>query len=142
MTARFLLDTCIVSSPISKAPDPGIVRRLERHGHECALPAPVWHELVFGCRRLPAGRRRRALDAYLHDVVQPSFPILAYDESAAAWHGRERARLEGLGKPAPFVDGQIAAVACVQGLVLATVNARDFARFKDLTVEDWSNRRG
>jgi tRNA(fMet)-specific endonuclease VapC len=87
---------------------------------------------------LPKGKRRTALEAYLRDVVQGSFPILPYDEAAATWHGEERARLEALGRPAPFVDGQIAAIAKVHGLVLATSNDKDFARFRGLTVENWS----
>jgi tRNA(fMet)-specific endonuclease VapC len=104
------------------------------------MAAPVWHELTYGCRRLPRGKRRAALEAYLRDVVHGSFPILPYDEAAATWHGDERARLEALGRPAPFVDGQIAAIAHVHGLVLVTTNDRDFARFKDLRVENWSKR--
>ena len=87
---------------------------------------------------MPRGKRRAALEAYLRDVVQGSFPILPYDEAAATWHGEERARLEALGRPAPFVDGQIAAIAHVNGLVLATTNEKDFRRFKGLTVENWS----
>jgi tRNA(fMet)-specific endonuclease VapC len=82
-----------------------------------------------------------ALEVYLRDVVHGSFPILPYDEAAAAWHGEERARLEALGRPVPFVDGQIAAIAHVHGLVLATTNDKDFARFKGLTIETWSKRR-
>jgi tRNA(fMet)-specific endonuclease VapC len=62
--------------------------------------------------------RKDALKAYLRDVVQASFAILPYDEAAAGWHGAERARLEGSGRPAPYVDGQIAAIAHVNGLVL------------------------
>jgi tRNA(fMet)-specific endonuclease VapC len=121
-----------------KTPDPAILERLDKHGPECAIAAPVWHELTYGCRRLPKGKRRAALEAYLTDVVHGSFPILPYDEAAAAWHGEERARLETLGRPAPFVDGQIAAIARVNGLVLATTNDKDFARFKGLAVENWS----
>lgn len=140
MILRYLLDTNIVSAPVSKTPDATIVRRLETHGPECAIPAPVWHELTYGCRRLPAGKRRVALEAYLQEVVRESFPILPYDEVAAAWHGQERARLEALGRPAPYVDGQIAAIAHVNELVLVTANPKDFARFKDLRVEDWIRR--
>lgn len=140
MTLRYLLDTSVVSSPVSKTPDADIVRRLDEHGHECAIAAPVWHELTYGCRRLARGRRRAALETYLHDVIRASFPILPYDEAAAAWHGHERASLEALGRPAPFVDGQIAAIAHVNDLVLVTLNARDFGRFKEITVENWSKR--
>ncbi|HLQ77415.1 MAG TPA: type II toxin-antitoxin system VapC family toxin [Terriglobia bacterium] len=141
MTIRYLLDTSIVSSPVSKEPGIEIVAKLEKHGHECAIGAPVWHELTYGCQLLPRGKRRTALESYLEDVVQTSFPVLPYDETAAAWHGRERARLETLGRPAPFVDSQIAAIAHTNGLVLVTTNTRDFGRFKDLQIENWSSRR-
>jgi predicted nucleic acid-binding protein len=54
------------------------------------------------------------IEACLRDVVLRSFPKLPYDQAAATWHGQEQVRLEALGKPAPFVDGQIAAVAHVR----------------------------
>jgi tRNA(fMet)-specific endonuclease VapC len=135
---RYLLDTSIVSSPVSKRPDPAILKRLEEHGPECAIAAPVWHELIYGCRRLPKGKRRAMLEAYLRDVVRRSFPNLPYDEAAATWHGEERARLEAIGKSAPFVDGQIAAVAHVHRLVLVTTNETHFEGFEGLMVENWS----
>jgi tRNA(fMet)-specific endonuclease VapC len=141
VTLRYLLDTSIVSVPAWKNPDPAIVKQLHKHGAECAIAAPVWHELISGCRRLPKGKRRTALEAYLRDVVRPSFPNLPYDEGAATWHGEERARLDALGRPAPFVDGQIAAIARVHGLVLVTTNEADFSGFKGLTVENWSKPR-
>ncbi len=138
---RYLLDTSIVSSPISKIPDADILKRLGERGHECAIAAPVWHELTYGCRRLPRGRRRTALEAYLADVVRASFPILPYDDAAATWHGHERARLEALGRQAPYVDGQIAAIAHANGLVLVTLNTKDSSSFEGLKVENWSKRR-
>ena len=140
MTIRYLLDTSIVSAPVSKKPDTQVLKRLDDKGSECAIAAPVWHELTYGCRRLPKSKRRAALEAYLRDVVRGSFPNLPYDEAAAEWCGEERARLEALGRPAPFVDGQIASIAHVHGLVLVTTNERDFVRFRGLTVENWSKR--
>lgn len=138
MTLRYLLDTNIASAPAAKKPNQHVIRQLERYGAGCAIAAPVWHELTYGCRRLPAGKRRVALEAYLEDVIRRSFPILPYDEAAAAWHGHERARLERLGRPAPYVDGQIAAIAHVHGLVLVTAKAEDFLRFKGVTLRDWT----
>jgi tRNA(fMet)-specific endonuclease VapC len=88
--------------------------------------------------RLPAGKKRVALEAYLHDVVRTAFPILPYDDMAAEWHGRERARLEEDGRTAPFVDGQIAAIAHTQGLTLVTANTKDFHRFAGLETVDWT----
>jgi tRNA(fMet)-specific endonuclease VapC len=78
VSLRYLLDTNAVSAPVVKVPDRRIVEQLERYGAVCAIAAPVWHELTYGCRRLPAGKRRVALEAYLEDVVRPSFPILPY----------------------------------------------------------------
>ena len=138
MTLRFLLDTTTVSAPIAKQPNRRVVKRLEQRSLQCAIAAPVWHELVYGCARLPAGKRRTALEEYLHTVVRPSFPILAYDEAAADWHGRERARLEQRGETSPFVDGQIAAIARVQDLVLVTSKTKHFEWFEGLEVADWT----
>ncbi len=125
---------------MTKTPHPHVIKRLEVHGHESAIAAPVGHELTSSCRRLPRGKRRDAFESYLRDVVQASFPILAYDAAAATWHGYERARLEALGKSASYADGQIAAIAHANGLALITLNVKDFARFKELDVRGWSKR--
>lgn len=141
MSRRYLLDTSIVSIPMWKEPDPRVVSWLDATGHECVIASPVWHELIYGCRAVPSGKRRSTLEAYLREVVRQSFPILPYDEGAAAWHAEERARLESAGRTSPFVDGQIAAVAYVRGLILVTANSQDFKHFKDLQVEDCSTAR-
>lgn len=136
--SAYLLDTSIVSVPLWEMPDPHVMNRLEETWADCAIASPVWQELIFGCRRLSKGRRRLRIETYLFEVLRASFPILPYDEAAAAWHGQERARLESLGRPAPFADGQIAAVASVHKLVLVTANPRDFKSFAGLRVENWA----
>jgi hypothetical protein len=75
--------------------------------------------------------------AYLYDTVVPTTLVLPYDARAAEVHGKERARLEGLGRPPAFADAQIAAIAIVNRLVLVTANVKDFARFEGLAVESW-----
>lgn len=138
MTARYLLDTAIVSSPISKRPNADVVKKLAKHGHECAIAAPVWNELTYGCERMSKGKRRAAFETYLNDVVLAAFEVLPYDRAAAQWHGVERARLEKAGKPAPFVAGQIASIAHANDLTLVTPNVKDFSRFKGLKIENWA----
>ena len=64
-------------------------------------------------------------------------PILPYGQEAAEWHAKERARLTALGRTPPFFDGQIAATAKANGLVLVTANRPDFELFDGLQVEDW-----
>jgi tRNA(fMet)-specific endonuclease VapC len=118
--------------------DLAIMAKLSEHRSECAIASPTWHELLYGVERLPAGKRRTDLDLYLRHHVRPRFPILDYNEDAAAWHAKERARLERSGRPTPFADGQIAAIAHVNKLVIVTRNTKDFARFRDVAVVDWS----
>jgi len=138
VSLKYLLDTNVVSEPLRPRPSRTVLRRLTSHDREAAIAAVVWHELRFGSARLPASRRREAIERYLVDVVLASFTILDYDREAAEWHARERARLEASGRTPSFIDGQIAAIACVHDLVLVTANRADFRDFKGLRVEDWT----
>jgi tRNA(fMet)-specific endonuclease VapC len=138
MTWRYLLDTNILSEPLKTRPNEGIMHRLERHRKEVVTTAMVWNELLYGCYRLPPSARRRTLERYLHQALAPSIPILPYDEQAAEWHAAERARLEMAGRIPPFVDGQIASVAKIRGLILVTRNVSDYGDFQGLHVEDWT----
>jgi tRNA(fMet)-specific endonuclease VapC len=137
---KYLLDTSIVSEPVKPRPNPRVVTRLRENGDECAIAASVWHELRFGVLRLPPSKRREVLERYLDEVVRVAYPILPYDEAAANWHARERARLERAGRPPPWVDGEIAATAAVTGAVLVTANPRDFRWFRGVRVQDWAKR--
>lgn len=119
--------------------DAGVEQKLREHGGECAIGAPVWHELMFGVLRLPRGKKRSGLERWLDEVVLPTLPILPYDERAAAWHAEERARLERAGRTPPFVDGQVAAIAATRGLPLVTANPDDFRWFKRLTTLSWAS---
>ena len=137
MSLKYLLDTNVVSEPLRPSPRDGIVRKLQRHEDEIAIPSVVWHELRFGLERLPASRRRDAIQRYLDDVVLQTIPILDYDQAAAEWHATERARLMARGETPPFADGQIASVAHVHDLTLVTLNETDFRHFHGLRVVRW-----
>jgi tRNA(fMet)-specific endonuclease VapC len=133
---RYLLDTNVLSEPMRPIPDPTVMDRIARAGDTIATASPVWHEIEFGRLRLPAGKRRRAIESII-DAFARVLVILPYDAGAAAWHARERARLNRLGRAPPFVDGQIAAIAAVNDHVLVTRNVRDFSGFHGLEVESW-----
>lgn len=137
MSPAYLLDTNVLSEPVMPSPNRHVLTMLERHQAVIATAAPVWHELIFGCARLPVSNRRRAIEHYLHEVVAATMPILPYDQTSAAWHGAERARLIGKGRTPSFVDGQIAAIARQHDLVLVTRNVRDFRMFSGLKLENW-----
>jgi tRNA(fMet)-specific endonuclease VapC len=135
--SRYLLDTNIISEPLRPTPNPKILERLREHQDQLATASIVWHELLFGCYRLPDSERRTAIEEYLQRVVAASIEILPYDGQAARWHAAERARLALAGRTPPFADGQIAAVARTNELVLVTLDLTDYDEFRDLRVEDW-----
>ena len=139
MSLRFLLDTNIVSEPLRPRPASNILKRLQQHQSEMAIPAVVWHELCFGCFRLPPSARRETIATYLIEVVSVTMPILPYDERAAEWHAGERARLAAVGRTPAFGDGQIAAIAAVNDLTLVTLNAHDFRAYANLSMTTWAS---
>ncbi len=141
MTLRYLIDTNVLSEPVKSRPSRRVVEAIRENEGELAICSIVWHELRFGVERLPSGKRRRAIEAYLDDAVATALPILPYDGRAAEWHARERARLSKRGTPPSAADGQIAAIAAVNGLIVVSANAHDFRGFRDLEVENWHTRR-
>jgi tRNA(fMet)-specific endonuclease VapC len=136
---RYLLDTNVLSEALRPKPDSNVIACLNGRAHESAIPTPVLHELRYGGALLEPSRRRQAIDRFIADVVLRIFTILPYDRPAAEWHAKERARLGRAGRTPPYVDGMIAAIARVNGLVLVTANERDFQAFDGLTIESWKS---
>lgn len=138
---RYLLDTNIVSEPTKPEPAEPVMSRLKEKSGEAGIPSIVWHELIYGASRMDEGRRRTYLLDYLNEVVRPSMPTFPYDTAAAQWHGKARAALEREGLSTPFADGQIAAIAGTQDLIVVTRNASDFEPFEKMEggihVENW-----
>jgi tRNA(fMet)-specific endonuclease VapC len=138
MSRLYLLDTNVVSESMRLRPSAALLAWVKEHRAELAIGAPTWHELWYGWHRLPVSTRRDFIENYLTKVIAVGMPILAYDDKAADWHARERARLVSAGQTPPFVDGQIAAIAATNELTLVTYNAADFRAFAGLTIMDWA----
>jgi tRNA(fMet)-specific endonuclease VapC len=136
---KYLIDTNVLSEAVKTVPDKSVMKMLERRQHEIVTAAPVWHELQFGCQRLPRSRKREVIASFLNDIVKRTMLILPYDDRAAEWHAGERARLSSKGSTPPFVDGQIAAISVVNGLIIVTRNIDDFKQFLRLKIENWHN---
>jgi len=134
---RYLLDTNVLSEAVKTNPDQSVMKNFERNQDEMVTAAPVWHELQFGCQRLPRSRKKEVIASFLNDIVRRTMLILPYDDRAAEWHARERARLSSKGITPSFVDGQIAAIAKVNGLILVTRNIDDFKPFSEFKLENW-----
>ena len=136
--SSFLLDTNVLSEAPRPQPNANVVERVALHQLEIVTAAPVWDELIYGYHTMPESTRRRILRSYLFDTLRPGLDILPFDRRAAEWHASERARLAAIGRTPPFIDGQIAAIAVVNDLILVTANTSDFVHFQDLRIEDWT----
>lgn len=134
---RFLLDTNTLSEPVRPRPSARLLEKLQTHRLELATATVVIHEMVYGLAKLPPSRKRDAIQGYFEQVVLRDVAILPYDLEAARWHGEERARLEKLGRPTPFRDARIAAIAKTRDLVLVTANLKDFRGLRGVEVESW-----
>ncbi len=90
-------------------------------------------EMYAGSAKSQSPERSRATQ----DAFFIRFASLSFDEAAAELFGRIKATLEKAGTPIGPYDMQIAAIALVHGLIVVTHNTREFARIKDLQIEDW-----
>lgn len=133
----YLLDSTILSEPTRPHPDAKVLGKLEQFGSRICTASVVFHEMRFGVERLPTGRRKAALTNYLNRLLAHPIVVLPYDVEAALYHADERARQMALGYNAPYADGQIAAIAVVNGLTLVTRNVADFQHFSDLRLDNW-----
>jgi tRNA(fMet)-specific endonuclease VapC len=138
---NILLDTKVLSEPMRQQPDAAVMAEIEAGGHQLHTASVVIHELRYGVQRLPKRRRRQRLDHCIQAVLARGLTVLADDTTSALWHGEQRASLEARGVKPPFADGQIAAIAATQGLVLVTRNTSDFELFDGLQLLHWFSQR-
>jgi tRNA(fMet)-specific endonuclease VapC len=137
MKAIYLLDTCILSEPTKPNPAELVLHKLNTYEGLMAIPAIVWHELLYGVDRLPEGRRKRRLSAYTLEVVTPLFSVIPYDDHAAWIHASLRTQSDNEGRALSFADGQIASIALANNMILITRNIKDFAGIPQLHIENW-----
>jgi len=134
---KYLLDTSILSELSKDKPDPKVVEKIKQYADSCVTSALVIHEISYGIQRLAEGRLKTNLIIFLKQLEGYQFRVLPYDKATAQYHALERARLVAKGLTPAFVDGQIAAIASCNNLILVTRNISDFDNFNNLTLENW-----
>lgn len=70
------------------------------------------------------------------ELLENRYLILPLDEAVAQVYARHDASTRSQGEPRSEVDLLIASTARQHGLILATLNARDFSGIPGLLVED------
>jgi tRNA(fMet)-specific endonuclease VapC len=133
---RYLLDTNAVSALMKD--DPRVVARLRKAGRsEVGMPQPVIAEIAYGIERLPASKRRTALQERF-DLVRTELARSPWTDAVSERFGVVKATLERRGSRIEDFDAAIAAHALAEGATLVTANLDDMVRVPGLAVEDWA----
>ncbi len=124
-----LLDTNVVSEVMRLKPSENVLHWLnQQNSGGLFISSITIAEICYGLRILPDGQRRRQLEARFEAFVAKGFSgrVLDFDELAARAYAELMGICKEKGCPMSIPDGQIAAVAHVSRLILATRNIRDF----------------
>jgi hypothetical protein len=131
VTARYLLDTNVVSEVVKPRPSPVLLEWLgAQPDHALHISALTVAEIRRGILEKAPGRRRQELEAWF---VGPEGPqglfagrVLPFDERAALEWARLMADGTAAGQPRSAIDTIVAATASAHGLTVATANERHF----------------
>jgi predicted nucleic acid-binding protein len=135
MALSHLLDTSVLSQPIKDHPVPGVMDRWYALDEEAiGTSAVCLAEILQGLRERESAKYWRRY----RELLENQYPVLPFDDAVADHFATLAVGLRRQGRPRPVLDLMIAATACRHGLILATLNARDFSGIPGLVVEDWS----
>ena len=133
-----LLDTNVLAELTRLSPNPTVVQWLETNEQLLALPSITLAELRYGIARLPAGRRRSRLLEFWNATRNRFVGRTdSFDERAAETYGGLAAAAERGGTRVNVADGQIAAIALVHRMSVATRDAGDFKATGVRIVNPW-----
>jgi len=131
-----LLDTNVLSELMAAKPDRRVIRWLDaRLAMNLFICAVTRAEIELGIFLLPDGKRKNKLTAAANGMFSDfSGRCLPFDEDAATRYADLVARRTKKGRPISVEDGQIAAIAIANGLILTTRNVKDFEEIPELNV--------
>ncbi|MBQ8013992.1 MAG: type II toxin-antitoxin system VapC family toxin [Treponema sp.] len=137
---HYLLDSNIISELIKLEASFNVVKKISEHSSDCAICSPSLHEMLYGYEKLEKGYRKTYLGKYINEDVLENFKVKNYSEKASRIHAEIRAKAEKIGRPLPFSDSMIAAIALANHMVLVTRNTRHFEPIQEvseLQIENW-----
>jgi len=135
MSLSHLLDTSVFSQPIKDKPIQAVLDRWNALREDALCTSAVClAEVLHGLRDRESPKYWRRY----RELLENHYPIMPFDAAAADVFSTLSVTMCRQGKTRPTLDLMIAATACHHGLILATLNARDFVGIPGLTVENWS----
>lgn len=137
---KYLLDTCLISELVKKAPNSAVVSWLdEQEEQSLFLSVLTIGELQKGISKLPDCARKDELQAWIeHDLaLRFTRRIIDIDlETVLIW-GRLQGESEQKGVILKVMDSLIAATAKAHGLVVVTRNVKDIERCQVRVCNPW-----
>ena len=130
-----LLDTNVISEPLTLRPDPAVVSWIDEQVIETLYLSTISvTEMRYGIVVLPEGKKRDSLRVSLDERILPLFEsrILPFDLAAAERCAELRRRARAAGQGVGITDSYIAAIAAARGLTVAT---RDTQPYKAMGVD-------
>ena len=140
----FLLDTNVVSEWLKPEPDANVLQWLSEVDEDSVwLSVITLAEIRFGVERMPPGRRRAALAAWIENDLAARFEgrIVGIGLGIADAWGTFMARGARQGKTIAAMDGFLGAIALAQGLTLVTRNTADFEPMGVPVLNPWTRSR-
>ena len=97
-------------------------------------------ETRFGLALLPAGRRRKVLEAAFDDLLTEDLEnrILDFDSAAATAAASLAAAQQKSGRPVDMRDTQIAGIVLARRATLVSRNIRHFVDLKISIIDPWA----
>ena len=134
-----VLDTNVVSEAMKPEPQASVQAWLDRQTSETLyLSSVTIAELLFCIRSLPAGRRRKILDATLDGLLALfGERVLPFDTDAARHFGELAVTARSAGKGFPTPDDYIAAIAASRGFIVATRDVSSFQAAGLKVINPW-----
>ena len=135
-----ILDTNILSALMRTRPEAAVVSWLDRQPAESVwITSITLFETRFGVALLPAGKRRRNLEAAFAQLLKEDLEnrVLDFDSAAAAEAASLAATRQKAGRAVDMRDTQIAGIALARRATLATRNVRHFADLNVQVIDPW-----
>ncbi len=138
-----VLDTNVVSEVMRPEPNARVLDWLDAQLAETLyITSITWAELTLGLESMPAGKRKNSLVDSLKAIRSEIFGdrILPFDEAAAAHYGKLMVMTQKKGQILGMPDGQIAAIAVAQRMIVATRDASPFKAAGLRVIDPWESR--
>jgi toxin FitB len=137
----YLLDTNVISESYKPLPDAAVATFLSRTP-DLWISTPSIHELFYGLERMPAGRNRQSVAAWIVGLkLNFRERLLTLDWDAAGMAGTLRAHAEQKGANGHEIDSLVAGIALCHGLTVATRNIKDFRPMGVPVLNPWTGER-